>query len=244
MAPCGHHLLLTKRSHVAFFPSVWIDKDFWFGSSSFLPPFSPLSPPSLPLSSFILCIFGIERSGEKERERAVAGKKNNGRRAQERGRDSFGVKGEVPVSSFPLLSWLARGMVTLSSRRPVGAGCVPFRWRSRKRRDWSKEKGSRGWGWCCWPRGRARAGRLWLRRSWSVQRQGSGPCWGRPGGWGRGKMGAPLPGPRWFPAWPCCPPQDWKEAAGHHWLLELRREKKKETGSSKISLFLKHFLWY
>lgn len=70
--PCRHHVFLTKRSHVASFPSLfgfffWIDKDFWFQSSPFSP-FSPLSPLSLHLSSFILCIFGIERLGEKERE--------------------------------------------------------------------------------------------------------------------------------------------------------------------------------
>lgn len=115
-APCRYHALLTKRSHVASSPSVWIDKDFWFQSSPF-PPFSPLSLLSLRLSSFILCIFGIERLGEKERESHC--EKNNGRRAQERERDSFGVKGEVLVSSFLLLSdWpLARSLNLGSAQR-------------------------------------------------------------------------------------------------------------------------------
>lgn len=130
--PFRYHGLLIKRSHVASSPSIWIDKDFWFQSSPSPPtPFFPLSLLSLPLSSFILCIFGIERLGEKERERARA-KKNNGRRAQERERDSFGVKGEVLVSSFLLL--LSDWPFTQSWLRPERVGCVPFRWRSRKRR--------------------------------------------------------------------------------------------------------------
>lgn len=80
-------------------PPCLIDKIFGFSLplSSLLLFFSHLS---LPLSSFILCIFGIERQGEKERESVCEKKpkKNQGttrRRAQERVRDSFGVKGEV-----------------------------------------------------------------------------------------------------------------------------------------------------
>lgn len=142
---CRYHVFLTKRSHVASSPSVWIDKDFWFQSSPF-PPFSPLSLlPSLPLSSFILCIFGIERLGENERENHC--EKNIGRRAQERERDSFGVKGEVSVSSFLLLlsDW-PFGAVTQSWPRPERSGCAPFRWRNRKRQGLSRGRGSRGWG--------------------------------------------------------------------------------------------------
>lgn len=123
--PFRYHGLLIKRSHVASSPSIWIDKDFWFQSSPSPPtPFFPLSLLSLPLSSFILCIFGIERLGEKERERARA-KKNNGRRAQERERDSFGVKGEVLVSSFLLLlsDWPFARSLNLGSAQRGWAVC-------------------------------------------------------------------------------------------------------------------------
>lgn len=117
--PCRYHGLLTKKSHVASSPSIWIDKDFWFQSSPF-PPFCP-SPlfhffPSLSPLSF--CVFLASKDWERKRERAIA-KKNNGRRAQERERDSFGVKGEVLVSSFLLLSdWpLARSLNLGSAQR-------------------------------------------------------------------------------------------------------------------------------
>lgn len=44
------------------------------------------------------------------------------------------------------------------------------------------------------------------------------------------RKGGPLPDPRRPPASPYCPPQDWKEAAGHHWLLGLKdgEEKRRE----------------
>lgn len=225
-APCRYHVLLTKRSHVASSPSAWIDKDFWFQSSPFSH-FSPLSLLSLPLSSFILCIFGIERLGETERERAIARKITEEERKREKeialvwkARFSF------PSSSSSLIWPL--GAVTQSWLRPERAGCVPFRWRNRKRQGWSKGKESKEWDWCCWPRGRGIAGRLWLRRRWSVQRRGSGPCGGGRGGWGRGRRGGLLPGPQRPPASPYWPPQDWKEAAGHHWLLGLREEKTRQ----------------
>ena len=81
-------LQYRHRPHAASSPSVWIDKDFWFQSSPFSPP-SPCfasSPPSL--LSFILCIFGIERPGE--RERVNANTKNWKKGLRERERDNFG----------------------------------------------------------------------------------------------------------------------------------------------------------
>lgn len=84
--PRRYHVLKTKRSHAVSFSSVWINKDFLvsiFPLSSFLPfPFFWFL--SLPLSSFILCIFGIERLGEKEGELLQKIKGKNGRRASER----------------------------------------------------------------------------------------------------------------------------------------------------------------
>lgn len=111
--PCGHQLLLAKkkkkRSHVAFFPPhlfFWIDKDFWFRSSSFLPlaPSFTSFPPSLLFHSVYFWHRKIRREREKERGRRRERrdkKKNCGREEHKRGRDSFGVKGEVPLSSFP-----------------------------------------------------------------------------------------------------------------------------------------------
>lgn len=71
-----------KRSHVAFPPPICvffvIAKIFGFDLSlaSLCP---PLLSPSLCLSSFILCIFGIERSGEKEKRSAAVAAAARGR---------------------------------------------------------------------------------------------------------------------------------------------------------------------
>lgn len=100
--PCRYHVLLTKRSHVASSPSVWIDKDFWFNL-----PFSPRLPSltSFPPSLLFHSVYFWHRKTRRERAReGHCEKKKNGRRAQERERDSFGVKGEVLVSSSLLLS--------------------------------------------------------------------------------------------------------------------------------------------
>lgn len=59
----------------------------------FFPSISPLS----------FCVFLASKNWERKRERAIA-KKITEEEAQERERASFGVKGEVPVSSFLLLS--------------------------------------------------------------------------------------------------------------------------------------------
>lgn len=118
---CRYHVLLTKTSHVASSPSVWIDKDFWFQSSSFPP--SPLFHFFPSLSPLSFCVFLASKDWERKRERAIA-KKNNGRRAQERERDSFGVKGEVPVSSFLLLSdWPLAWSLKLGSAQGGRAVC-------------------------------------------------------------------------------------------------------------------------
>lgn len=61
---------------------------------------------------------------ERRRERAIEEKKNNERRAQERERDSFGVKGEVIVSSFLLLSdWPLVGSLDLGPAQRGRAVC-------------------------------------------------------------------------------------------------------------------------
>lgn len=86
--------LREKKSIAVSFSSIGIHKDFWFQSFS---SFSLLLLLSLLLSSFILCIFGIERLGEKDGERRWERKQKQKKSTRERERDSFGVKGEVLV---------------------------------------------------------------------------------------------------------------------------------------------------
>lgn len=98
-------MLLTKRKKEKSpaLPPVWIDKDFWFQSFPFPP--SPLlfhiflSVPPL----FHSVYFWHRKTGREGEREAFARKITEEERTRER--DSFGVKGEVTVSSFLLSDW-------------------------------------------------------------------------------------------------------------------------------------------
>lgn len=135
----------------------------------FFPSFSPLS----------FCVFLASKDLERKMERDAGKENKNRRRAQEREKEIALVwKARFLFNPFRSSPIDPPGVVTQSWAPRGRMGCVPFRWRSRRRQGWSRERGSRVWGWCCWPRGRGRTGRLWLWRRWPVQHRGSGPCVG------------------------------------------------------------------